>query len=135
MKIYIAGKISGLKDGEAYGEAYRYFRIAEQRIREAGHHPINPMKLGWMYPGLEYREYIRIDRALIDICDGVLFLDNWKDSRGAQLEYEYAKIMGKDIFTEDEITSVNGILHRRVEIKPVAETGGDQFSHEERNNI
>lgn len=115
MKIYIAGKISGLKDGEAY----RHFRNAEGAIRASGHHPINPMKLGWMYPDLGYLEYMHIDRALIDICDGVLFLDNWKDSRGAQLEYEYAKIMGKDIFTEDEINNVNGVFHVRKEINKV----------------
>ena len=115
MKIYIAGKISGLKNGEAY----RHFRIAEGAIRSAGHHPINPMKLGWMYPDLGYLEYMHIDRALIDICDGVMFLDNWVDSTGAKAEHEYAEQNGKDIFTEDEITSVNGIFHRRVEIKPV----------------
>ena len=81
MKIYIAGKITGLDNyKEKFGEAENEFLLS-------GHSVMNPAVLeGDFTQG----EYMHVCYAMIDVCDGVYFLDNWKDSKGANLEHEYA---------------------------------------------
>ena len=81
MKVYIAGKITGL---ENYKEL---FSAEERRLREKGYTVMNPSILP---NGFEYDEYMRICYSMIDVCDGVYFLNNWTDSKGAKLEHEYA---------------------------------------------
>lgn len=81
MKIYIAGKITGL---ENYKEI---FDNKEKELTAAGHRVLNPS----VFPkGFEQEEYLEICYSMIDVCDGVYFLDNWTDSNGAKLEHEYA---------------------------------------------
>ncbi|MCQ4638580.1 DUF4406 domain-containing protein [Anaerovorax odorimutans] len=61
MRIYIAGKISGLPRAE-YQE--RFMR-AHYRLAEAGHKPINPTYLAAY--DLPYEAYMEIDRILLKI--------------------------------------------------------------------
>jgi hypothetical protein len=87
-KIYIAGKISGLKN---YKEI---FKKAENELTTKGNLVMNPAVLG---EGFEYKSYMPICLAMLEACDTVFFLENWSDSKGAKVEYEYAKIQGKNI--------------------------------------
>lgn len=89
MKIYISGKISGLPTAAVE----KKFDEAESLIRAEGHIPINPNKI--VYEGLEYEDYMHIDFALIDVCDAVHMLPDWKDSDGAGRELDYAIEKGK----------------------------------------
>jgi hypothetical protein len=85
MKIYIAGKISGL----VYEDALRSFIDAEAALQQLGHEPVNPMREngldgdGKEHPWSEYMK-----RAIPHLlrCDGIYLLSNWRDSRGAKLE-------------------------------------------------
>jgi hypothetical protein len=83
MKIYIAGKITGLSELEFKIK----FAEAGMKLKSEGHTPLLPSILPG---GLEHEEYMHICYAMIDVCDAVYFLDNWKDSKGAKMEHDYA---------------------------------------------
>ena len=91
MKLYIAGKITGEPD------YYEKFQRAVLKLRMDGHLVITPTILP---DGLEHDEYMHICYSLIDIAEGVYFLDNWTDSKGAIEEYRYACHTGKKILFE-----------------------------------
>lgn len=86
MKIYIAGKITGLDN---YKEI---FAEVEAELVEQGHEIMNPAVLP---AGFEWDEYMHICFAMIDVCEGVYFITNWEDSPGATKEHYYAAVNGK----------------------------------------
>lgn len=92
MKIYIAGKITGLKNFR------EKFEDAEKYLRKGGHICMNPAVLS---DGFPYDSYMPICYAMIDACDAIYLLDNWKDSKGANLEFEYAKKNNKVILYQE----------------------------------
>lgn len=95
MRIYISGPITGIDN---YKEI---FREAEERTAASGHDVINPAELNDVLPDLEYEEFMRLDFALLDLCDAILMLDGWVNSKGATREYYYAKAKGiRVIFDE-----------------------------------
>ena len=93
MKIYIAGKITGLDN---YKEL---FNKAEKEFLEKGYKVINPSILP---EGFEWAEYMGICYKMIDICNEIHFLNNWLDSKGAILEHMYAVENGKKITYQEE---------------------------------
>lgn len=52
--------------------------------------------------GLTQDEYMHICLAMIDVAEGVMFLDNWTDSKGATTEHEYAIKNNKKKFYESD---------------------------------
>lgn len=88
MKAYIAGKITGYKNYKAK------FQEAVIVLESAGYKVMNPAVLP---EGFEFEEYMKICFAMIDACCVVYMLDNWKDSRGANLEHLYAEATKKPI--------------------------------------
>lgn len=91
MKIYIAGKITGLDN---YKEI---FKAAEDELLAQGHQVMSPAYLGSGFP---YSAYMPICLSMIDACDAVYMLDNWTDSTGAKLERHYAVVQGKEIIDQ-----------------------------------
>lgn len=94
MKIYIAGKITGKADYKAA------FQKVQEELKELGHTVMSPAVLP---QGFEHYEYMHICYSMIDVCEGVFFLDNWKDSKGARLEYMYATKGNKKIMFAKEV--------------------------------
>lgn len=45
--------------------------------------------------GMKPADYMRICFAMLDSADVVLFQHGWQESKGAKLEYDYAKYIGK----------------------------------------
>ena len=88
MKVYIAGKITG--DPDYWGK----FCLAEQELIAQGHIVLNPAELP---PGMEPSDYMPICFAMIEREERVMFLPDWKDSKGARLEHEYCKYIQKRI--------------------------------------
>lgn len=88
MKIYIAGKITDNPDYKA-----EFCRL-EHDLLTKGHIVLNPTILPL---GMEYKDYIRICLSMIDCCDEVYLLPNWKDSHGARYEEKYARMKGKKV--------------------------------------
>ena len=103
MRIYVAGKMSELPDGEARMK----FAEAAMRLRERGHLVMDPA-VQYGNPGFEHEDYMHVCYAMIDRCEAVYMLSDWRDSKGARLELQYAADWGKAILYEDEHTCEEG---------------------------
>jgi predicted Zn-ribbon and HTH transcriptional regulator len=112
MKIYIAGKISGL----VYEDALRAFAEAALEIERCGHTAVNPMA-EVATPDLPWVEYMEKDIPLLLSCDAIYLLPNWKQSNGARIEKAIAEASKMIILT-------HGFRGRRGEIFPVCKDCG-----------
>lgn len=87
MKIYIAGKITGVNEAEARA----VFAEASRAIAARGHEPLNPMELVDQTPGRSYLAYF-IDalRVVDEQAEAMFMLPNWPLSFGANVEHGLA---------------------------------------------
>lgn len=92
MKIYIAGKISGLNRSNVIQK----FEVAQKSLSKKGHQVFIPCVLP-AYEEVSHEDYLHICYAIIDVCDAVYMLSDWQQSEGARLEYEYAIENNKQI--------------------------------------
>ena len=97
MIIYISGRITGLPYHIAAGR----FAIAARRLRDLGHHPVNPICNG-LPSDATWAEHMRADLATLRRCDGICMLRGWERSRGAQIERRAALKRGMPIYTFSE---------------------------------
>ena len=92
-KIYISGKITGLKN---YAEL---FESAEQILTEQGFEVINPVKIkAHERHDQSWESFMRVDLFALLNCDSVFMLKNWRDSKGAKLELHIAKKMNMNVY-------------------------------------
>ena len=104
MKVFLSGKITG-------DENYRAkFQAAADVLTAKGFTVLNPAILP---DGFTVSEYMKMGLAMLDCADVVYMLSDWKESRGATIEHEYAYYGGKEIkyftdiyFTTDVVTNV-----------------------------
>ena len=85
--MYIAGKISGEKE---YKDK---FEAAAEWLTTHGYCVMQPAILPkgkWSYDA-----YMSISEAMLDACDAVAILDDWKKSRGAMYELGRCLATGK----------------------------------------
>ncbi len=93
--IYVAGKYSG----ENEYEVKKNIAVAEEHAvaiwktkKAAAICPhLNTSHWGQL---LTHQEFIDGDLAIMERCDGVLFLPNWRQSKGAKLEHNHAVLKG-----------------------------------------
>ena len=95
MKIYIAGKIVGDRRYRAK------FREAAKVLEAAGHVVLNPATLP---DGLEQADYMRICLAMLDTADLAVFLPDYRESRGAMVEWAWCQRTGKECALYLEMT-------------------------------
>lgn len=96
MKIFISGKITGNPD---YKE---HFDKVERKLRQLGDIPINPTILPL---GLSDADYMKIGLSMLETCDAIYMLSNWENSKGATIEYNYARYLNKRVYFEKQIQS------------------------------
>lgn len=96
MKIYIAGKISGLNRDSVIQK----FEAAQKSLVAKGHQVFIPSVLP-AYEEVSHEDYLHICYAMIDICDTVYMLSDWQQSKGARMELQYACDYRKKILYED----------------------------------
>lgn len=98
MKIYISGPVTGTED---YMER---FAAVEKEMEAEGYDVINPAKINKHLPApaTSYEEYMKVSLLLLSFADEIYMMRGWERSRGASLEYEYAKTMGKTIRKQKE---------------------------------
>lgn len=90
-KIYILGSIS---QNENYKQQ---FMAKHKELEELGYIVLNPLFISCE---LSWKEYMKIDLVMIDVCDAVYMMEGWKTSRGAKIEECYANMRGKEIIYE-----------------------------------
>lgn len=101
MKIYIAGKITGL----VYEDALRAFAGAADELRRCGHEPVNPMAEierilgGRATKDPNWKACMSYVLPILMRCDAIYLLETWKDSKGARLEKHIAEELGMMIVT------------------------------------
>ena len=93
MKIYIAGKVRGLKN---YKEV---FKKAEKESQNKGHITLNPAELP---EGLHWTDYMKICIPMLEVAEAIYLLNNWQDSTGAKVEKAYAECQGKEIIYQED---------------------------------
>lgn len=90
-KVYISGPITGTKD---YLEKFEDIETALVLVHQ-GVEVINPAKVNANLPeSTTWEEYMRMSLCMLSMCDGIYMMEGWQQSRGANLEYVYAKGMG-----------------------------------------
>jgi hypothetical protein len=87
--IYIAGKITGDPDYR------RKFHLVRRMLIDLGFRPvINPAELP---DGISYDRCMKICFAMLDACEAVAFLPDWRESKGAVKEFARALLKRKRI--------------------------------------
>lgn len=108
MKIYLSGKMTGLKPRQIK----KNFKRAEEKILMLfGDASImNPAVTFYMdsTKDFSYLDWLKINFAMIDACDAVFLLPNWVDSEGAKKEIVYAYSHNKKVF----YPSFNGLVYK-----------------------
>ena len=97
MKIYIAGKISGLN----YSDAFMTFFNAAGLLRRLGHEPVNPMEVNSLGE-IPWADYMKRDIPVLLGCDAIYLLPDWHDSKGARLEKHLAEELGMLVIYESK---------------------------------
>ena len=99
MKIYIAGKITDDKNYKSK------FKRAEKLLRSLGHSVMNP---AWIVPSDEFRweDYMQISAIMQGRCNAVYFLKDWKESKGAKIEFKRCHQLEQTAFFEDSAFSL-----------------------------
>ena len=99
MKVYIAGKVTGLEKADIFKKFYE----SGKHLKKDGHLVMSPAVLA-LNECFEHEDYMHICYAMIDVCDAVYMQKDWQQSKGARMELQYAKDWKKQIIYEDENT-------------------------------
>ncbi len=92
MKVYIAGKITGVS---RHTVVQNFFK-AKHNLSELGFVVFNPVEF-IVDTTLPYEVMMDICFKYLEQADILYLLPNWKNSEGAMREYEKAKELGKII--------------------------------------
>ena len=100
MKIYIAGPMTGYPELN-----FPAFHHAASVLRAAGHEVVNPAEVN-PNPDAEWTACMFRDLKELTACDGILMLEGWEKSPGAQIEKLWAKRTGKTILAPCSLMSI-----------------------------
>jgi hypothetical protein len=100
MKIYIAGKYTGLPHNEAAAK----FAETERQLITAGFDKndiVNPMKLG-IHPETDWHEAMAICISKLSECKAIYIQRDWRESFGARKEITIAAQQRMDTYWEEQ---------------------------------
>ena len=104
-RLYLSGPIT--KDPEYK----RKFDSAREQLEAKGYDVVNPAELTKMIGGsFTYNEIMDIDLDILSRCDVLVQLPSWEESRGANIEYGYAKAQGLIILSLEALPQGGGTL-------------------------
>ena len=79
MKVYIAGKVTGLEKADIFKKFYE----SGKQLKKDGYLVMSPAVLA-LNEGFDHGDYMHVCYAMIDVCDAVYMQKNWQNSKGAQ---------------------------------------------------
>ncbi|MGI6078045.1 MAG: DUF4406 domain-containing protein [Bacteroidales bacterium] len=88
MKVYIAGKVTGIERQVVENN----FARAEKFLKTKGYEVVNPLKI--VDPDLSWQDAMDVCLAELETCDAIYMLGDWQDSLGAKMEAELAEKNG-----------------------------------------
>lgn len=97
MKIYIAGKVTGLN----YNQTKVKFDHIERWLISLGHTPVNPIKL--VPENEDWDKAMHICLQELYKCEAIYLISDWIDSRGAKTEVSHAISLGLEILDEHKM--------------------------------
>lgn len=95
MRVFVSGKISGLPYNEVCAEFYKAAKV----LLDRGDIPILPIEICrscW-----SWWRCMAVCLLYLVGCDAIFQLPTWHESRGARIEYKFAKILRKRIVGYD----------------------------------
>lgn len=96
MKTYISGKISNLPIDQVKVK----FNNAANMLIARGFEPVNPIDVSPFSGSKTWADYMTDDIKALFECEAIFMLKDWKDSRGARIEYCIAKELGLEMYFE-----------------------------------
>lgn len=97
-KIYIAGKVTGLK----IEDVTEKFKSVQKELEADGYEVVNPIEVV-QDPNTSWKNAMKLCIAALVQCNSIYLLPCWEDSKGAQVEYNLAKAIGLRILRETEL--------------------------------
>lgn len=94
-RVYVSGRITDNDEWEAE------FNTAREYLGTFGHVGVLPVENGLPFSS-SWGDHLKADLSVIDGCDAILMLQNWKLSRGARIEHEYAVGTRKIVFYQSK---------------------------------
>ena len=96
--IYLAGPMSGLPNFN-----HDAFNAAARALRATGAQVCNPAENG-LPANAPWEQHMRRDLRAMLLCDLIVLLPGWENSRGANLEVQIARALGIKIIPLAEFT-------------------------------
>lgn len=91
-RIYLSGGISNVRNFE------EKFRDCANFLKSFGfENVVNPAELYKVIEQGTWEEYMSIDLSILNLCDVIAFMPNWKESKGCQRECGFALAKGLKI--------------------------------------
>lgn len=97
MNVYIAGRVSGLPEESVKAK----FKAAENLLRASNFNPVSP--LSYVNFKTSKREAMKKLIPIMLDCNGILLLDDWQYSEGAQIEAMTARYAELQIIYEEDL--------------------------------
>ena len=98
-RVYISGPMSYIKSNNVgFFNLVRSFLCSNCGAKKI----VNPAKILEGFEWLNYDEYIRVDLCLLDMCDTILMLPFWRESKGGIIELNHAKENGIRVLYMDK---------------------------------
>jgi len=90
-RLYVAGPMTGLP-----ALNFPAFHAEAARLRALGFDVVNPAEIN-TDPGVPWAKCMRDDIRELVMCDGIVLLPGWQQSRGANLEHDIAFRLEMDV--------------------------------------
>lgn len=127
MKIYISGKIGDISDPAVELAVVEKFASAEELLESLGLEVENPLNNG-LPRNASWIQHLGRDLEILDGCDGVFMLKDWKISRGAQHEFDFANREKKIVMFEADVVKTNqDVLQIQAAIQEATGMRFDQY--------
>ncbi|MBK6819870.1 MAG: DUF4406 domain-containing protein [Bacteroidetes bacterium] len=99
-RIYIAGKVTGLKLAELTFK----FGGAEKKLMDEGWEVINPLNIV-LDKEISWQGAMKLCLKELINCEAIYMLHDWQESKGAIIEYNLAKVLNIQIYYSTPPTS------------------------------